>query len=65
MLPSFFSAACKYGCDHEDKAQKEYALKMPAQHTRFSVTQSGLVIDPLHQLWEQDLMVLFSVTVVV
>ena len=44
----FFSTTCKYGCDHEDKAQKEYALKMPSKHKEFSLTQSGLAIHPLH-----------------
>ena len=44
----FFSTACKNGCDHEDKARKEYALKMPTKHKKFSLTQSGLIIYPLH-----------------
>ena len=44
----FFSSACKYGCDHEDKAQKEYALKMPSQYKEFSLAQPGLIIHPLH-----------------
>ena len=44
----FFSTACKYGCDHEDKARKEYALKMPSKHQEFSLAQSKLIIHPLH-----------------
>ena len=44
----FYSTACKYGCDHEDKARKEYALKMHSQHSNFSITESGLIIHTLH-----------------
>ena len=43
----FFSTACKYGCD-QDKARKEYALKMPSKYKEFSLTQSKLIIHPLH-----------------
>ena len=44
----FFSTACKYGCDHEEKARKEYTYTMASQHTQFYLSQSRLIIHPLH-----------------
>ena len=45
---SFKSAACEYGCKHENNARKEYEYAMKQQHQSFSVKESGLILDPMY-----------------
>ena len=45
---SFKSAACEYGCKHENDARKEYEYVMKQQHQSFSVKESGLILDPMY-----------------
>ena len=47
-LQSFKSAVCKYGVEHEDIAQKEYAQRMSKVHTNFEIANTGLIIEPLY-----------------
>ena len=35
----FFSAACTYGCKHEDAARKEYVYEMKKKHVQFAITE--------------------------
>ena len=44
----FYSAACSYGCKHEEAARIEYVYEMKRKHIQFSIMESGLVLDPLH-----------------
>ena len=44
----FYSVACSYGCKHENTARKEYVYEMRRNHVKFSITESGLVLDPLY-----------------
>ena len=43
-----YSAACWYGCKHEEAARKEYVYEMKKKHIQLSIIESGLVLDPLH-----------------
>jgi len=42
----FTSAACQYGCKHEDIARVAYIEKMQSYHENFMVIQCGLILDP-------------------
>ena len=42
----FTSAACQYGCNHEDLARQMYTQKFAAKHEEFLVVQCGLILDP-------------------
>lgn len=42
----FTSAACQYGCSHEDSARQIYIQKFVAEHEEFLVFQCGLILDP-------------------
>ena len=44
----FTSAACKYGCDHEDTARLKYFELMGKVHKKLIVIQSGLILDPMY-----------------
>ena len=44
----FLSVACSYGCKHEDAARKEYTYEMKRKHAEFTITETGLVLDPLY-----------------
>ena len=44
----FYSAACSYGCKHEEAARKEYVYELKRKHIQFSIMESDLVLDPLH-----------------
>ena len=43
-----FSVACSYGCKHEDAARKEYIYEMKKKYSQFTITELGLVLDPLY-----------------
>ena len=60
----FYSRACSYGCKYEEAAWKEYVYEMKRKHIQFSITESGLVLDPLHPFWVQLQMELLVVIVV-
>ena len=42
----FTSAACQYGCNHEDSVRQLYTQKLAAEHEEFLVIQCGLILDP-------------------
>ena len=42
----FTSAACQYGCDHEDLSRQIYAQKFAVKHEEFLVIHCGLILDP-------------------
>lgn len=42
----FYSKACAYGCQHEDKARSTYAEIMVQSHLSFAIKQCGLLLDP-------------------
>ena len=42
----FTSAACQYGCKHEDTARQAYHEKLKMKHKNFIVIQCGLILDP-------------------
>ena len=42
----FTSAACPYGCKHEDAARNEYIYKMKKNHLDFKISEVGLVLHP-------------------
>ena len=44
----FTSAACKYGCDHEDTARLKYFELMGKVHKKLIVIQSGFILDPMY-----------------
>ena len=42
----FLSAACQYGCKHEDIARQAYVEKLRMDHENFMVIQCSLILDP-------------------
>ena len=42
----FTSAACQYGCNHEDSARQLYTQKLATEHEEFLVIQCGLILHP-------------------
>ena len=44
----FTSAACSYGCKHEEAARNEYMYEMKKKHRDFVVSKVGLVLHPLY-----------------
>ena len=44
----FTSAACSYGCKHEDAARNEYMYEMKKKHSDFKISEVGLVLHPLY-----------------
>ena len=42
----FLSAACQYGCKHEDTARQAYVEKLRTEHENFVVIRCGLILDP-------------------
>ena len=44
----FVSAACSYGLQYEDTAQKEYVAIMKEMHIDFEVNKTGLIFDPMY-----------------
>ena len=44
----FTSAACSYGCKHEDAARNEYMYEMKKKHLGFKISELGLVLHSLY-----------------
>ena len=40
----FYSAACRWGCMHEDTACKAYFVKCSEEHDTFDILESGLIL---------------------
>ena len=63
-ITRFSTEATKWGCKHEDDARNEYIILSQKDHENFTLSLSGLIVDPSILIWVPHQMVSYSVIVV-
>ena len=55
--PDFYESSSTdwiHGCKHETEAQQECNYQMKTTHKSFTITHSGLVLDPMYRFMQED-----------